>query len=231
MKQVLTTSLILLFCLQVNAKDINNLQKTDSIHSQKSTPIAIENNEWTKRMALKIDLPKLITGSVALSFEYSLNTRFSIELGSGYIYKQHPYSFAGSYGKINGYTMRGGVKFSIASNNYLQKEGDIHILHGLYLMPELMYSDYTIINGYNKTGTYDYETLAITLNLGGQYVIHNIIVLDWYIGIGTGGISTQPSYSNYYFTHIGTEIPLPFSGGATKIPVAFTGGFKIGILF
>jgi len=230
MKKFFTSIIIILFCLQLNAKNSNIFQTPDSTYSPNTTTQISDSPEWTKRMALKIDLPKLVSGSVALSFEYSLNRKFSIELGGGYIFKNHPYSMSSDYGKINGYTVRGGVKFSIASQTYLQKNKNLQLLHGLYLMPELMYSDYTVVNGYNKPGTYLYRPLAITLNIGGQYVIYNFIVIDWYIGVGAGGIGTQSQYGDYYYTHFGGDIPLS-SGGTPKIPLAITSGLKVGVLF
>ena len=230
MKKLLALSLSMLLGLHINAKSISISQNPDSTYSPKTTTQISEGHEWTKRMALKIDLPKIISGSLPLSFEYSFNKRFSAELGGGYIYSQYPYSGVSDYGRINGFTMRGGVKFSIASKKRIQENEDIQLLQGLYLMPELMYSDYTITNGYNKPGPYIYRPIAITLNLGGQYILYNFIVIDWYIGIGTGGIGTQSFYGDYYYTHIGGDINFG-SGGSTIIPLALTSGFKVGVIF
>lgn len=108
-----------------------------------------------------------------------------------------------------------------------------YVVEGLYLKPQVVltifntvstsYPTYYVYPPATVTNDYSYTGGAITVCLGGQWIIARTIVIDLYGGVG---VSFSNAYSannpiiyNYY-NYLST---------GENIPIAFTGGINIGL--
>ncbi len=188
-------------------------------------------NKFDKKDALKMDMVSLFIGMASISYEHSLKRGMSVEIGAGYIFTGPFTDITMDNQQYNGFSLRGGFKFITSSDEYLLKTAHPHILKGLYVMPELMFSNYSYVSnnylGYNNT--YTTTSMAFTVNIGNQFVFNNTFLINWFVGIGVGG-SLDGYDDGFYYTHVGGEVPTPLFYDSFQLPLAFTAGFKMGFL-
>lgn len=111
---------------------------------------------------------------------------------------------------------------------YMHRMHYAHILKGTYIAPEIS----TRFVKYDKRNYYwppqdevervEEFSVAFTLKIGKQWVFDNFLVIDIFAGLGYGFNNNNDNYDwvNYGYT-IGTE----------DFPLAFTSGFRVGIVF
>jgi len=184
-------------------------------------------NKFDKKDALKMDMVSLLTGMASISYEHSLKRGMSVEIGAGYIFSAPYVAFTMHHQQYNGFSLRGGFKFISSSDEYLKKTAQPHILKGLYVMPELMYSSYNYESGYNNTHTT--TSAAITVNVGNQFVFNNTFLINWFMGIGLG-VYFDDYKEGFYYTHAGGYVLPGLTYDSIKTPLTFTAGFKMGFL-
>ena len=112
---------------------------------------------------------------------------------------------------------------------YLQRMHYAHILKGGYIAPEiaLRYMSFDS-NEYRYAGNSNVETsgrkenfaLAIKLKFGKQWIFDDSFLVDIFGGIGYGFGGDDYETLNYGFI-VGNE----------EVPVAFTGGIRVGWVF
>lgn len=187
-------------------------------------------NKLDKKDALKMDMVSLFLGMSSFSYEHSLKRGMSIEIGAGYIFTSPFPEVFSNHQQSRGFSIRGGVKFIASSDEYLKKTAHPHILKGLYVMPELMFSNYSYTDSYlGYNNTFSTSSIALTVNLGNQFIFQNSFLINWFVGVGLGG-SFDGYDEGFYYTHVGGYIPSPFFYDIIELPLAFTAGFKMGFL-
>jgi len=212
------------------------------------------NYENQRKMAIKLDLFSVLSGTTSIAFEQSIKPGSSWEVGIGMIgLGSNPSSLPVRSGAF----FRGGFKFINTPDYYLKGMRYTHILKGAYIRPELAIhvfdqSSSTIEGKYNSsTFTYNYYQTeskdrfsgsALMLNFGKQWVFSDIFLVDVFVGggIGLGNKSNlsstttlinQNSYWDYYSespdSPMGTGFGVSHEGG-----ISFAGqmGLKLGIL-
>ncbi len=207
-------------------------------------------------LAIKLDVFSTLYSTTSFSFEKSISTRKSIELGVGLIgiglYKDEHLNPSGLY-------LRAGMKYFFRPLTF-KKTIESHLLKGWYLRPELainMYrqNDYyreinfhlsqnksTIVSDYFER--YERKSAAIILNAGKQWVFGNHFCMDLFFGVGAGWgsqkfISTRSfdmklpdndssTSANEEDNPFLTGILISHHGGYA---IAMQLGFKLGYLF
>lgn len=175
--------------------------------------------------ALKINFVSPITGSTELVYEQSIKPGKSWETALGIIglgFDPQEYNPRGVFGKF-------AYKFMKDPDFYMQRMHYAHILKGGYFAPEiaLRYMSFDS-NEYLYTGNSYVETserkenfaLAVMLKLGKQWIFDDSFLVDIFGGVGYGFGGDDYDTLNYGFIV-----------GDNEVPVAFTGGIRIGWVF
>lgn len=176
-----------------------------------------------KKNALKLYLLSPVMGHIGISYERSIRLGASLEFGASIIYGRYQHQKTEKGG-----TARLGYKF-IKLRDYSKYDVRfVHIMKGSYIKPELIFSAfnsrYDFINefGYTETHSDDVFSYAFLLNYGVQYIYDNLLLVDFYVGLG-GGISS--SEADFYYSNASIKSdPHDFCFSMTM-------GIKIGGLF
>jgi len=172
--------------------------------------------------AIKIDFLSPLTGNTTFAYERSLKPGQSIEATLGVIglgFDPNNYSPRGSFVKF-------GMKFIKSPDFYLKGMRYAHILKGAYVKPEIgfgFFSKYTDIyydpwDSYYSTTREDYFSMIVQVVVGKQWVVNDIFLVDFYGGVGYGFDGGDGEY------HYGYAI-------TPEVPLSFSAGLKIGVLF
>ena len=172
--------------------------------------------------AFKVNFLSPLAGTFYLGYERSIKPGQSFEGEIGIV------GLGVDVAEVNprGVVVRAGYKFIKTPDFHVKGMRYSHLMKGLYVKPELIFSTYSFDNYYydfvdqiddiKRTST---TGGAVLVNLGYQTVFSDVFLIDFYTGLGYGFTN------NVDFNAFG------FYGGVSEFPVAFTGGLKIGFLF
>ncbi len=176
--------------------------------------------------ALKINFLSPLNGSTELVYEQNVKPGKSWETSLGLI------GLGVDAAEINpvGVYAKFAYKFFRDPDFYIQKMHYAHILKGAYIAPEIAFR-------YMKYDSYDYKSyysynynqsksraesfgFALILKFGKQWVFDDSFLVDWYCGIGYGIGGDDGDALNYGFV-----------AGTDDMPIAITGGVRVGWVF
>lgn len=174
--------------------------------------------------AFKINFLSPFSGSTELVYEQSIKPGKSWETALGIIglgFDPQENNPRGVFGKF-------AYKFIKEPDFYLQRIHYAQILKGGYVAPELALrymsfdSDENLYSGNTYTGPTrkDNFALAVMLKLGKQWIIDDAFLVDIFGGVGYGFGGDDYETLNYGFI-VGDE----------EVPIAFTGGIRVGLVF
>lgn len=172
--------------------------------------------------ALKINFLSPLAGSTEFTYEQSIKPGKSWEASLGIIglgLDPQEHDAAGVYGKF-------AYKFMKSPDFYMHRMHYSHILKGAYFAPEialryLKYDAYNY-NYYSYTESTERKedfAFALTLKFGKQWIFDDSFLVDVFWGLGYG-ISGNNDGINYGFI-----------AGNEEIPIAVTGGLRVGWVF
>lgn len=184
-----------------------------------------------KRSAIKIDFLAPMFGQFTMGYERSLKPGASIELqlsiiGAG-VQNDKDFSASGAF-------IRVGYKFIKSPDFYLRGMRYSHILKGSYIRPEFTIGqcsetvtdyDYSIF-GFVSSKPTDREVTfgAIMLNFGKQWVVNDVFLVDYFVGLGYGFSTKHQDKDAYSFNNHAMIGPF------LDNPISFNVGLKIGRL-
>jgi len=253
---------------EIKYKEFNNQSgPTFAIDKNEITRIKFENGKTqyfgdnidnpnlyadNKKNAIKVDFLSYMFGQTTFGYERSLKPGMSIEANIGIIGLGTQNN---SDATANGAFLRIGYKFIRTPDFYLKGMRYAHVLKGSYIRPEISLGACTEnIKTYNNGGGsifgYSYGTPttvtknvsygSIMLDFGKQWVMSDIFLVDYFVGIGYGfssktidkdygnmGFDSFWPYNSNNHSMIG---PFGSSGTGYVFPLAFTMGLKVGIL-
>lgn len=177
--------------------------------------------ESQKKRIIKMDFFSPLTGKTTLGYEQYVKDWVSWEAKVGII------GLGIDPGEINpvGMFVKAGPKFKLNPDFVTDGMKGSHLLSGKYLKPEIVFSAYTEdVESYDEYGyvneeRQDFTSLAILINYGRQYVLADIMTLDYHIGLGYGFDNTEEGKYNH--SHV---------NGGNNFPVALSVGFTLGVL-
>ena len=176
--------------------------------------------ENQKKKAIKMEFFSPLTGNTTLGYESYIRDWLSWELKVGFI------GVGTDVGDSNpgGFLIKGGPKFKLNPDFVNDDTKGAHLLGGKYIRPELVFSQYseeveTFDGNSSTTSRESFTSIAFLITYGRQYVLADIMTLDYHIGIGYGYDSSEEGRYNY--SH---------SNGTPSFPVAVSAGFTIGFL-
>jgi len=188
-----------------------------------------ENYNNQKKNILKLDFFAPFTGNFTIGYERSIDANRSVEVSLGII----------GLGVTNerenpaGIFIRAGHKFIIRKEVYDNAYHYTHVLKGFFIRPDITMSyfsmttykyTYNPVTGMDKYTSVrgDNFSMALTINIGKQYVFNNSIAFEWFAGFGYGFTSSEDNIG-YYFSHT-----LP---GGNDFPFAFQAGMLFGLVY
>jgi len=187
-----------------------------------------ENYILNKKNAIKVDFLSPLTGNTTFSFERSLKPGRSVEAGLGIIGLGR-----NTNRQAAGFFTKFGIKYIKDPDFYLRGMRYAHVLKGGYIKPELTLGYYTKVveywiydnfppyNSYSVEEQRDVFIGSVMVNIGKQWIFDNSFLFDIYGSIGYYIDSEGEDWDDYHFGFIGT---------GDELPLAFSGGFKIGWL-
>jgi hypothetical protein len=171
---------------------------------------------------IKFDFLSPLTGNSTFAYERSLKPGQSLEATLGIIgLGSDPNEY-----KPRGTFMKLGMKFIKSPDFYLKGMRYAHILKGTYVKPEIgfgYYSKDTEVfsepwDSYFTTEREEYFSMIVQVVIGKQWVVNDVFLVDFYGGLGYGFDDGDGHY------HYGYSI-------TPDVPLSFSAGLKIGVLF
>jgi len=176
--------------------------------------------ESQKKKIIKMEFFSPLTGKTTVGYEQYVKDWMSWEAKIGLI----GLGIDPAEKNPAGVMLRGGPKFKLNPDFVVNGMKGSHLLSGKYIKPEIAFSAYSENEeydefGYNNAGREDYTAMAILINYGHQYVLADVMSLDYHIGLGYG--FDNAGGNRYNYSH---------SNGGRDFPVAISAGFSIGFL-
>ena len=178
-----------------------------------------------KFRSAKIDIFSPLLNHITVGYEHRIKLGMNAEIKGSYI----GWRVNKTLDKTEGFFVKGGVRFIKCTNTIRKGLKYMHPMKGSYLKPELIFGRYTSIEDGHKI---NFSNFGASLMFGRQYILGNVICLDFYGGAGVGHqinsrgdsstLSAKGDDFSYCYSHL-------FFG--KKVPIILTGGFMVGIIF
>jgi hypothetical protein len=203
MKKLHHTLILLLFVVTVQAQQIDT------------------EYENQKKSIIKMEFFSPLTGHTTFGYERYIKDWLSWEAKVGVI----------GWGTDNqeldasGLMFKGGPKFKLNPDFVTRDLRGSHLLSGKYIRPEIVGSIYSEDQvEYTSSGDIrtrkNYNSFAFIINYGRQYVLADIMSLDYYFGVGYGFDNVGDDGKHHHSHSLGDK----------SFPVAISAGFTIGLL-
>jgi len=207
------------------------------------------------REVIKVHPFGLAFDHVSLAYEKVIKVGMNADIEGGYINSfingtNNIYSFRSQQITYTGAYIKPGVKFFLGQDFSMKGLKYAHPLKGRYVRLDLAFSflyyqgltrvDYFSQSNQTNTVTTNLNMFAYGgfVNYGRQFILGNILTMDYYVGMGFTGQSyeytnpayTQSTYGNYYYNDINSYYNYH---GFLRIPnfgMSFTAGFRIGYI-
>lgn len=166
-----------------------------------------------KRNAIKFRVFSPLYGYSDITYERSLRPGNSMECSMGFIGLGSQYDT-----EVKGGSLRVGYKMIKSPDYYIQGMRYAHILKGAYFRPEIAASYYERTE--KDEEPVNVFATALMITVGNQWVLNDMVVVDCYFGLGYG-YSDEGTFNMQY----------GYSTGDVKVPLAFTSGLRLGLLF
>jgi len=214
------------------------------------------------RSAIKVHPFSLINNQISLAYEKVIKVGMNLDVEAGYtnvylnpnslfrpqVYSVKPLNYNGAY-------IKPGLKFFLGQDYVVKGMRYAHPLKGRYLRLDLAFSylnfqDVSVYEVQSQQYPYNQGRLISTnmssvafggfVNYGRQFILGNLLTMEYYIGIGYTGQSysySNPDFasmkSNYYYSRYGEGTSISNYHGFMRAPlvgISGTAGFRIGYI-
>lgn len=179
--------------------------------------------ESQKKGIIKMEFFSPLTGNTTFGYERYIKDWVSWEAKVGII----GLGVDNQDMNARGILLKAGPKFKLNPDFVTRDLRGSHLLSGKYIRPELITSIYNedqieyTSNGDIKTRK-NFSSFAIMINYGRQFILADIMSLDYHIGLGYGFDNVNSEFSGkYHYGH---------SQADKSFPIAISVGFTIGVL-
>ena len=169
-----------------------------------------------KKRAIKMEFFSPLTGNTTLGYESYIKDWLSWEVKVGVI---------GIGTDVNdsnpaGVFFKGGPKFKLNPDFVTSDLKGAHLLGGKYIRPEIAFSQYTesvqtFDGNISRSERESFTSIAFLITYGRQYVLADLMTLDYHVGLGYGYNSSDEGRYDYGFATSDPSFPLAFSAGFT----------------
>jgi len=203
-----------------------------------------------RRRAIKFEPFAPVSNKFVIGYEQVLKVGMNLEVKVGLINSNMSQNYlygSRSYFTTGGF-FKGGVKFLLGQDYYVKGMKYAHPLKGRYIRIDAILTNFKSIDvpfSYNvNSGGYIYYMNAKTdvsttayglmLNYGRQFILGNIMTLDYYVGIGYTGHSVSYSNShvpsNTYGDFLSTSYYYSHTTFGNLTAVAINAGLTLGFV-
>lgn len=174
--------------------------------------------ESQKKKIVKMEFFSPLTGNTTFGYEQYVKDWLSYEAKIGII------GLGIDPREINpgGVLLKVGPKFKLNPDFVTDGMKGSHLLSGKYIRPEVAVSFFAQDNVTfdeftgNETRTReDYAALAVLINYGRQFVLGDMMSIDYHVGLGYGYNSGGEARYNYSHSTAGKDFPIAVSAGFT----------------
>jgi len=205
-----------------------------------------------RRSAVKIEPFSPTMGKFVVGYEHVLKVGMNLEVKVGLINSSMSQSnlYGNNYYTTGGF-FKGGVKFLLGQDYYMKGMKYAHPLKGRYIRVDAILTTFKVrdinfnystqpINTYGYptyvTGKTDMTTTAygLMLNYGRQFILGNIMTLDYYVGLGYAGSTNSYSNSNYpsnRYEYFNSSYYYSHTAISTRSAICINAGLTLGIVF
>jgi hypothetical protein len=179
-----------------------------------------EINIRNKSHSIKADFFAPLLNHITLGYEYALKPGINLEFKVGVIGP----GVRENEDNASGILFKGGIKFQKGSDFYEKGMKYTHPLKGGYIKPEFMFSQFNRNSGSSNDKDW-YTNYAINIVFGKQFILGNLLTLDYFAGFGYGWQKSNFKSFYYYdddfelydYSHmyLGEKFPLTLSAGMT----------------
>ncbi len=192
-----------------------------------------------KNQCVKLAFLSPLFNHLEVAYERKLKMTKNLEVKFGFIGIGNETTI--EYKDRQGAYFAGGIKFLLGQSYYINGMRYLHPLKGSYIKPEISLSIFDFSDPYyyypsSSIYYYKYRTSLLAFNLiyGKQYILGNILTVDFHFGIGVGGESinkkdhqnTFSYYDNPYVSNFGNCVIV-----SSEFPLTLTAGILIGGIF
>jgi hypothetical protein len=189
-----------------------------SLGSVFAQEITISPDSLMKTRAIKMEFFSPLNGNLTLGYEQYIKNFTSIEARLGIIGlgRQDVISR-----REKGFFLKVGPKFKLKPDYAQKGTYGTHLLRGGYIRPEVAFGTFNIDHDPSENTLRGNQAnfFSIMINYGKQYILGDIMTLDWNIGVGYG-FSNEDDLGYYYGNVIGDG----------SYPIAVNSGFTLGVL-
>ncbi|OYU96195.1 MAG: hypothetical protein CFE21_07230 [Bacteroidetes bacterium B1(2017)] len=173
-----------------------------------------------RKMAIKMDLFSLLSGTTSIAYEQNIEPGRSWEVGVGMI--GLGFNTNETTSPNSGAFFRAGYKFINQPDYYLKGMRYTHIMKGAYIRPEVVahfysnkgstttydipvYNSTTGVYTANQTitkSTTSYSGYAFMLNFGKQWVFSDVFLVDFFVGAGIGSGNSRTTQNSVSTTTV-----------------------------
>ena len=176
--------------------------------------------EDQKKRAIKMEFFSPLTGNTTLGYESYIKDWLSWEAKVGLIGVGTDVNDSNPVGVF----IKGGPKFKLNPDFVTSDMRGANLLGGKYIRPEIAFAQYSELTESFDGVTFRSErerftSIAFLITYGRQYVLADIMTLDYHVGVGYGYNSSDEGRYDYGFL---TSDP--------NFPIALSAGFTIGFL-
>ncbi|MDN5203509.1 DUF3575 domain-containing protein [Fulvivirgaceae bacterium BMA10] len=171
--------------------------------------------EKQKKKAIKMEFFSPLSGNLTLGYEQYIKNWVSFEGKLGLI------GVGTNISDQKGLFIKAGPKFKLKPDFITDNMRGSHFLRGSYIKPELVFSFYNHKDIFldSSSPSESVQSGAIILNYGKQYILGEILTIDWSFGFGYG--FDNNGEGGYHYGH---------TVGSSTVPIAATAGFTVGLL-
>lgn len=183
-----------------------------------SNPYEVSNNMGIpeRKHAIKAAPTGLLMNHFTIGYEMKLRKALNLELKGGVIGTNINTAIKHS----EGWVAHAALKFVELTDSYKNGLKYIQPLHGSYLKPEIIFTQFTQDDEFRKINFTSYVLNAV---FGNQRVYNNKWLIDYFAGLGIGiQNSSKEADLTYEYSHL-------YFG--KKIPIVVTAGIFIGLVY
>ena len=172
--------------------------------------------EDQKKRAIKMEFFSPLTGNTTLGYESYIKDWLSWEVKVGLIGVGTDVNNSNPAGVF----IKGGPKFKLNPDFVTNDMRGANLLGGKYIRPEIAFAQYSeSIDSFDGTirrsQRESFTSIAFLITYGRQYVLADIMTLDYHVGVGYGYNSSDEGRYDYGFLTSEPDFPIALSAGFT----------------
>ncbi len=178
-----------------------------------------------RNRALKVDLFAPLLNHITVGYEQRLKLGVNLEVKAGYI----GWRLNKTLDPTEGFIIKAGIRYLKNSSTIRKGLKYIHPMKGSYMKPEISYTRYTSME---EGRPINFNNFGASINFGKQYIVGNVICIDFFGGAGFGyqqnsrGASSSNQKKGDDFSYCYSHLYF-----GNKLPIILTGGFMVGYVF